>query len=246
MYEYEYVDYNCQRFIDLNTTNTDKSYDIYDDWNDITSSYSDYLDSDLISSLDTLNLICTYDVEIKWIEHNSTTEPFLLSIYGHLNQDIDNEAWGFSNLEIKYYSSDQFTNQTASPTTPSPTDYPTSEPTQEPTLNPTEEPTYEPTFEPTQEPTIEPTKNDSNNSDDIATVIVVTFVIIVLIIFLVAFILFRRRKQANERYKYGGASGSIKNSGAGAGAGAGNYAQARTNDPAYGDYGGAAAGGDYE
>eukprot|EP01084_Bolivina_argentea_P274413 467735_1 len=111
MYEYDYVDYNCQ------------GYEGFADWLDVTNKSRDIFNANRFSALNTLDLICSFDIEIEYIDHTRTDEPFLLSIYGHLNQDISNEAWGFSDVEISYRT------ESLSPTTDTPTNIPTQSPT---------------------------------------------------------------------------------------------------------------------
>jgi len=135
-------------------------------------------------------------VEINWIQHNNTNKPLLLSIYGHLNQDINNEAWGFGDIKITYYTEEEWRAATLSPTTSKPTIYPTLEPTSEPTTEPTQESTkYNPTYTPI--PYVKPSKSGKGGINNKTTTYIAIgiFVGLICLIFITSYLIYVQRKK---------------------------------------------------
>ena len=87
---YEWAEYDCQAYYPLTDT----------DWTPVTDTAAFNSERDAIACLSYLDLICTQTLSITGFTHSSTTDPIIITFAGHLNQDIGNEAFGFSNVNI--------------------------------------------------------------------------------------------------------------------------------------------------
>merc|ERR1719242_2416782 len=89
--QYEFVEQYCQ------------GYSTYSDWT-LDLDHLDIMhDPHLIQCLTLLDQICTYPVSFSF-RHDVEVEGlyFSVGLGALLNQQIGNEAWGFSNVEISY------------------------------------------------------------------------------------------------------------------------------------------------
>ena len=93
---YQEASKDCQGY----TSDLDNVY--YNDWGRYSSQYS--LNQSWIECLSSINnLICSHDNRVQFF-NNKIDHSVLVGLFGQFNQQIENEAWGFSSFIIQHAS----------------------------------------------------------------------------------------------------------------------------------------------